>query len=57
MQSRTKQNPINKVVCMLNGLLKSYKGWNARPGAMGREAGEESVKERAKSAAEKRGRF
>lgn len=45
VQSRTKQNPINKVVCMLNSLLKSYKGRNARPGAVGREAAEESVRE------------
>ena len=34
---------------MLNCLLKIYKGKNERPGALGREAGEEKVKETEKS--------
>lgn len=42
---------------MLNCLLKIYKEKKARPGAMGREAGEESAEgERGNSAAEERGR-
>lgn len=34
---------------MLNCLIKIYKGKNARPGALGREAGKERVKETEKS--------
>lgn len=38
-------NPINKVSCMLN-CLKIDKGKKARPGAIGREVGEESFGDR-----------